>query len=115
MSVTRSLVVSNLSNFEITDFYTQNFTVSKEPIKIRLLGTFLLHNPDDLLNTNLIVCTLIILELVQTATSTHQAWWYGVTNWNNPSALLEFPWSAMTLPTMSGISEFVNHTNYGLA
>lgn len=52
---------------------------------------------------------LIVLELVQTATSTHQAWWYGVTSWNNPSALLEFPWSAMTLPTMSGLSECITY------
>ncbi|TFK90193.1 hypothetical protein K466DRAFT_485250, partial [Polyporus arcularius HHB13444] len=43
------------------------------------------------------------LELVQTATTTHQAYWYGVTNWNNPFALGTFPWSAMTVPTMAGI------------
>ncbi|KAJ7171161.1 hypothetical protein C8R46DRAFT_895412 [Mycena filopes] len=46
---------------------------------------------------------MFVLELVQTATTTHQAWWYMVSNWNQPSALLTFPWSAMTVPVMAGI------------
>lgn len=52
----------------------------------------------------LVIC-VFVLELVQTVTSTHQAWWYTVTNWNNQPALLDFPWSAMTIPTMSGIGK----------
>ncbi|KAJ7249316.1 hypothetical protein C8J57DRAFT_1239777 [Mycena rebaudengoi] len=47
---------------------------------------------------------IFFLELVQTATTTHQAWWYMITNWNDPSSLLTFPWSAMTVPTMAGLS-----------
>ncbi|KAJ7276815.1 hypothetical protein C8J57DRAFT_1177128 [Mycena rebaudengoi] len=46
---------------------------------------------------------VFFLELVQTATTTHQAWWYMITNWNDPSSLLTFPWSAMTVPTMAGL------------
>ncbi|KZT21921.1 hypothetical protein NEOLEDRAFT_1072708 [Neolentinus lepideus HHB14362 ss-1] len=46
---------------------------------------------------------LFVLELAQTATTTHQAWWYNVRNWNKPSALLTFPWSAMTVPMGAGI------------
>ncbi|KAI0774948.1 hypothetical protein BD413DRAFT_603458 [Trametes elegans] len=46
---------------------------------------------------------MFVLELVQTATTTHQAWYYGVSSWNNPAALATFPWSATTVPTMAGI------------
>ncbi|KAI0645040.1 hypothetical protein C8Q79DRAFT_912274 [Trametes meyenii] len=49
------------------------------------------------------VWALLILELVQTATTTHQAWYYGVSSWNDPGALLTFPWSASTVPIMAGI------------
>ncbi|RPD57313.1 hypothetical protein L226DRAFT_159496 [Lentinus tigrinus ALCF2SS1-7] len=65
-------------------FYLQNFPTDQRWIRI-------------------LVATIFVLELVQTATTTHQAWWYTVTNWNNPSALLTFPWSAMTVPIMAGI------------
>lgn len=61
------------------------------------------------------VATIFVLELVQTATTTHQAWWYTVTNWNNPSALLTFPWSAMTVPIMAGISTLLRLFNYEYA
>lgn len=55
---------------------------------------------------------LLILELVQTATTTHQAWYYGVTLWNSPEKLLTFPWSAPTVPIMAGISAGLS--NYSL-
>lgn len=45
------------------------------------------------------------MELVQTATTTHQAWYYGVELWDNPAGLAVFPWSAPTVPIMAGISE----------
>ncbi|KAI0753483.1 hypothetical protein C8Q80DRAFT_1152428 [Daedaleopsis nitida] len=59
--------------------------------------------PSDRAGIRALVYGLFILELVQTITTTHQAWWYTITNWNNPMALLSFPWSAMTVPTMAGI------------
>ncbi len=45
------------------------------------------------------------MELVQTATTTHQAYYYGVELWDNPAGLAVFPWSAPTVPIMAGISE----------
>ncbi|KAI0819211.1 hypothetical protein BC628DRAFT_1413861 [Trametes gibbosa] len=42
-------------------------------------------------------------QLVQTATTTHQAWYYGVELWNSPEKLLTFPWSAPTVPIMAGV------------
>ncbi|TFK90194.1 hypothetical protein K466DRAFT_638889 [Polyporus arcularius HHB13444] len=65
-------------------FYLQNFPTDQRWIRV-------------------LVASIFVLELVQTATTTHQAWWYTVTNWNNPAALLTFPWSAMTVPIMAGI------------
>ncbi|KAL1937900.1 hypothetical protein VTO73DRAFT_12793 [Trametes versicolor] len=65
-------------------YYTQQFR--SDQFKIRLL-----------------VYSLLVLELAQTATTTHQAWYYGVQLWNNPSGLLTFPWSAPTVPIMPGI------------
>ncbi|KAJ7485530.1 hypothetical protein FB451DRAFT_59231 [Mycena latifolia] len=59
--------------------------------------------PQDIKVIRVLVYTIFFLELVQTATTTHQAWWYLVTNWNQPSALLQFPWSFMTVPVMAGI------------
>ncbi|KAI0710332.1 hypothetical protein C8T65DRAFT_575454 [Cerioporus squamosus] len=50
-----------------------------------------------------LVYCIFILELVQTGTTTHQAWYYGVQAFNNIPLLLTFPWSAMTVPTMAGI------------
>ncbi|THH17015.1 hypothetical protein EW146_g3717 [Bondarzewia mesenterica] len=46
---------------------------------------------------------VLVLEVVQTVTTTHQTWWYMVTNWNNPASLVLFPWSAMTVPTIDGL------------
>ncbi|KAH9888313.1 hypothetical protein C8Q73DRAFT_794090 [Cubamyces lactineus] len=61
------------------------------------------HFRTDQLKYRLIVGSLLILELVQTATTTHQAWYYGVTLWDNPAGLLTFPWSACSVPIMAGI------------
>ncbi|KAH9889263.1 hypothetical protein C8Q73DRAFT_152347 [Cubamyces lactineus] len=65
-------------------YYTQNFRT-------------------DQLKCRLVVGCLLFLELVQTATTTHQAWYYGVTLWDNPAGLAKFPWSAITVPMMAGI------------
>jgi len=65
-------------------YYSQNFTQDTRAIRGLVYGLF-------------------ILELVQTVTTTHQAWWYIITDWNTPSALGGFPWSAMTVPVMAGI------------
>ncbi|KAL1937887.1 hypothetical protein VTO73DRAFT_12780 [Trametes versicolor] len=65
-------------------YYTQQFR--SDQLKIRLL-----------------VYLLLVLELAQTATTTHQAWYYGVQLWNDPLGLLTFPWSAPTVPIMPGI------------
>ncbi|KAI0629570.1 hypothetical protein C8Q77DRAFT_294538 [Trametes polyzona] len=61
------------------------------------------HFRSDQLKMRIIVYSLLVLELVQTATTTHQAWYYGVESWNNPAALLTFPWSAPTVPIMAGV------------
>lgn len=51
-----------------------------------------------------LVYFIFVLELVQTGTTTHQAYYYGVQAFNNVELLLTFPWSAMTVPVMAGIS-----------
>ena len=51
------------------------------------------------------VYSLLVMEIVQTVTTSHQTYWYMVLNWNNPGALVLFPWSAMTVPTIDGLSE----------
>ncbi|KAI0765737.1 hypothetical protein BD413DRAFT_494677 [Trametes elegans] len=67
-----------------------------------------LNFPSDQLKIRIIVWGMFVLELVQTATTTHQAWYYGVSSWNNPAALATFPWSATTVPTMAGIRGFAS-------
>ncbi|OJT12092.1 hypothetical protein TRAPUB_11355, partial [Trametes pubescens] len=61
------------------------------------------HFRQDQLKIRFIVYILFFMELVQTATTTHQAYYYGVELWDNPAGLAVFPWSAPTVPIMAGI------------
>lgn len=59
---------------------------------------------ESMLKNRRVVYGLFVLEIVQTVTTSHQTYWYMVKNWNNPGALVLFPWSAMTVPTIDGLS-----------
>ncbi|RDX47513.1 hypothetical protein OH76DRAFT_1354129 [Lentinus brumalis] len=59
-----------------------------------------------------LVYFIFVLELVQTGTTTHQAYYYGVQAFNNVELLLTFPWSAMTVPVMAGIIAFIAQIFY---
>ncbi|KAI9059891.1 hypothetical protein FKP32DRAFT_1613924 [Trametes sanguinea] len=52
------------------------------------------------------------LSLFQTATTTHHTWWYCVTNWNNPFALISFPDTAFLIPMTAGVVASVTHVFY---
>ncbi|CDO69437.1 hypothetical protein BN946_scf184791.g32 [Trametes cinnabarina] len=68
--------------------------------------------PRDQLMIRVTVYTLLLLELFQTATTTHHTWWFCVTNWNNPSALFAFPDTAFLIPLTAGVVASVTHLFY---
>lgn len=78
----------------------------QDRLLIRSMGMICVFASARILTLSLPVYGLLLLEVVQTVTTSHQTWWYMVTNWNNPGALVLFPWSAMTVPTIDGLSEF---------
>ena len=55
----------------------------------------------------LAVWGIIILELIQMVTTSHETYWYLVIKWNDPAAIQngEFAWSSMAMPLLDGISE----------
>ncbi|KAF8173755.1 hypothetical protein K438DRAFT_128586 [Mycena galopus ATCC 62051] len=63
--------------------YWRNFTRDRVMIKILVYGIF-------------------ILELVQTAFGTHEAWWFSVQNWGNIPSLQGAPWTAILSPILCG-------------
>lgn len=56
------------------------------------------------------VVGVFFLEIAQMVTTTHETYWYLISNWDNPSDVVEghFPWSAMTIPLIDGLSEYLN-------
>ena len=49
---------------------------------------------------------MFVLELAQTGTTTHNAWYYVIENWNNRMVLFTFTWSAISIPITDGVSEY---------
>ncbi|KAJ7291719.1 hypothetical protein C8J57DRAFT_1273801 [Mycena rebaudengoi] len=52
------------------------------------------------------VYTVFVMDLIQTAFSTHEAWWFAIKNWGNPTALQGAPWtSVIAIPISCGLSD----------
>ncbi|KAI0708436.1 hypothetical protein C8Q76DRAFT_627105, partial [Earliella scabrosa] len=52
------------------------------------------------------------LELAQTGTTTHNAWYYAIENWNNPMVLFTFTWSAISIPITDGVIALIAQIFY---
>lgn len=52
------------------------------------------------------VYTVFTLDIIQTLFGAHQAWFYSVRMWSDPTALFSPPpWTALMVPIMCGLSE----------
>ncbi|KAJ6569336.1 hypothetical protein B0H19DRAFT_939525, partial [Mycena capillaripes] len=43
------------------------------------------------------------LDVMQSAFTSHTAWWYMIQNWGNPSVLQHLPWTAAVIPIACGL------------
>ncbi|KZV76069.1 hypothetical protein PENSPDRAFT_497664 [Peniophora sp. CONT] len=68
--------------------------------------------PSDKIKVRVLVWTLLLLELFQTASTTHHTWVYTVTDWCDNAALLTFPWSAVAVPFTAGLLGWVVQSFY---
>ncbi|KAJ7863971.1 hypothetical protein B0H14DRAFT_3862675 [Mycena olivaceomarginata] len=50
------------------------------------------------------VCTVFLLELAQTGTSSHYAYWVLALGWGNTAVLDKIPWSCLATPVFIGIT-----------
>ncbi|KAJ7649575.1 hypothetical protein DFH06DRAFT_1475918 [Mycena polygramma] len=64
--------------------------------------TYACNFPRDKLYIKIFVYTLFIFDLLQTALSTHSAWWFMIEHWGNASVLQSFPVTAISIPMGSG-------------
>ncbi|KAJ7232684.1 hypothetical protein C8J57DRAFT_1383407 [Mycena rebaudengoi] len=61
--------------------------------------------PKDSMVIKILVYVVFVLDVIQTAFGTDEAWWYAIENWGNPPALQGAPWSAVITPITCGLSE----------
>ncbi|KAJ6571246.1 hypothetical protein B0H19DRAFT_1346460 [Mycena capillaripes] len=59
--------------------------------------------PKDKLYIKILVYTVFTLDVLQSAFTSHTAWWYMIQNWGNASALQSVPWTAAVIPIACGL------------
>ncbi|KAJ6542521.1 hypothetical protein DFH09DRAFT_1282558 [Mycena vulgaris] len=59
--------------------------------------------PRDKLKVKILVYAVCVLDLLQTAFGTHEAWWFSIQNWGNVSALQGGAWTEIMSPILCGI------------
>lgn len=55
---------------------------------------------------------LFVLELADTAVSTHAVWYFTITGWGNPSFLFASPWSFCAAVILTGLSMYFEKDVY---
>ncbi|KAJ7698002.1 hypothetical protein B0H17DRAFT_906631, partial [Mycena rosella] len=69
----------------IMQYYTYYQTFSTDQMVLRVL-----------------VNVLLVLDIAQTITGTHFAWFFIITTWGNPADFNFVPWSASSIPIFCG-------------
>ncbi|KAJ3899840.1 hypothetical protein F5879DRAFT_975283 [Lentinula edodes] len=59
--------------------------------------------PQDRLPVKFLVYIVFIFDILQTAFTTHYAWYVLAAGWGNPDTLIYTPWSLATIPPFTGI------------
>ncbi|KAJ6565085.1 hypothetical protein B0H10DRAFT_2114031 [Mycena sp. CBHHK59/15] len=67
------------------------------------LYTYWRNYPKDRVLIKLLVYTLFVLNLAQTAFASHEAWWYLIEHWGNTASLQLAPWTAVMAPIFCGL------------
>ncbi|KAJ7631345.1 hypothetical protein DFH06DRAFT_1224290 [Mycena polygramma] len=75
-----------LMGFLLVQVYIYWLNYSRDQFKIKFL-----------------VYTICLLDIIQTAFGTHEAWWYSVGNWGVVEALQEGTWTSVLSPILCGI------------
>jgi len=72
---------------------------------IFVLQTYLYYRwyPNDHIGLKLLVAGLFVLELADTAVSTHAVWYFTITGWGDPSFLFASPWSFCAAVILTGL------------
>ncbi|KAJ6468193.1 hypothetical protein DFH09DRAFT_1381230 [Mycena vulgaris] len=76
--------------------------------------TYWRNFPRDKTTVKLLVYTVCVLDLLQTAFGTHEAWWFSIQNWGNVSALQGDAWTSVMSPILCGIISAMVQIFYAL-
>ncbi|KAJ7149462.1 hypothetical protein C8R43DRAFT_951944 [Mycena crocata] len=60
--------------------------------------------PKDRGAIKILVYSVFVFDLIQTAFGTHETWWFAIENWGNIPSLQSGPWTSVINPIMCGIS-----------
>ncbi|KAJ7291648.1 hypothetical protein C8J57DRAFT_1705172 [Mycena rebaudengoi] len=71
--------------------------------------------PKDRLGIKILVYAVFVVDLIQTAFGTHEAWWSAIKHWGNPAALQGAPWtSVIAIPITCGLISAVVQIFYAM-
>ncbi|KAJ6511249.1 hypothetical protein DFH09DRAFT_1333861 [Mycena vulgaris] len=76
--------------------------------------TYWRNFPKDKTTVKLLVYTVCVLDLLQTAFGTHEAWWFSIQNWGNVSALQGDAWTSVMSPILCGVISAMVQIFYAL-
>lgn len=68
------------------------------------------HGRDDKLAYRLIVYSLFFINLLHSAMCCHTSYYWTVSSWGNPAALVQMPWTFYVEPSVVGIVTFITQS-----
>ncbi|KAJ7441720.1 hypothetical protein FB451DRAFT_1414511 [Mycena latifolia] len=65
--------------------------------------TYWVKFPKDRIMLKVLVYSVFVLDLFQTAVGTHEAWWNTISNWGSIEAFETGPWTSLMIPLLCGL------------